>query len=325
MPGGDRPRDHLSLTNMKILILGSGAGGGYPQWNCNCRLCSGQRRGTLQACARTQSSIAVSPDGEQWLLLNASPDVSHQIRSNAALRPRGGLRGSPIRAILLTDAQIDHTTGLLSLREGPPIELYCTRSVFEDLSGALPILTTLEHYCGVHWHELPIDDGRREVELGIDGIAGLRLRALAIPGKAPPYSPRREDAGVGDNIALLIEDTRTGQRVFYAPGLASVGEQELAWMREADCVMVDGTFWTEDEMIEAGLGCKCASDMGHLSQMGRCGQAGMIAALNTLGARRKLLIHINNSNPILDECSEERRTLARHGIEVAHDGLEIEL
>jgi pyrroloquinoline quinone biosynthesis protein B len=172
---------------------------------------------------------------------------------------------------------------------------------------------------------LPIAGERTAAELQIDSLPGLSIRALAIPGKAPPYSPRRSDPSVGDNIALLIEDTRTGQRLFYAPGLASVGEPEIMWMQQADCVMVDGTFWTEDEMSEAGLGHKSASDMGHLPQVGRPGRPGMIAALDRLNARRKLLIHINNSNPILDELGEERRRLSRHGIEVAYDGLEIEL
>jgi len=310
---------------MKILVLGSGAGGGYPQWNCNCALCGGLRRGSTQATARTQSSIAVSHDGDQWLLLNASPDLGHQIRSNPLLHPRHGLRDTPIRAVVLLDAQIDHVTGLLSLREGPPIELYCTPTVFEELTTGLPILPTLEHYCGVHWHLLPVAGEQTAADFRLDALPGLRLRALAIPGKAPPYSPRRGDPCVGDNIALLIEDVDTGKRVFYAPGLASVGEPEMMWMEQADCVMVDGTFWTEDEMIEAGLGDKSAGDMGHLPQSSRPGRPGMIAALDRLGARRKVLIHINNSNPILDERSAERLLLTEHGVEVAQDGLEIDL
>jgi pyrroloquinoline quinone biosynthesis protein B len=310
---------------MKILVLGSGAGGGYPQWNCNCAQCGGLRRGTIQATARTQSSIAVSSDGAEWLLLNASPDLGHQIRSNAQLHPRHGLRDTPIRAVVLMDAQIDHVTGLLSLREGPPIELYCTPAVFEELTAGLPLLPTLEHYCGIHWHLLPVAGEQTAADFHVDTLPGLRFRALAIPGKAPPYSPRRNDPSVGDNIALLIEDVESGKRVFYAPGLASVGEPEMMWMEQADCVMVDGTFWTEDEMIEARLGSKTASDMGHLPQSGRPGRPGMIAALDRLGARRKLLIHINNSNPILNERSAERSTLAEHGIEVSYDGQEIEL
>jgi pyrroloquinoline quinone biosynthesis protein B len=310
---------------MKILVLGSGAGGGYPQWNCNCEMCGGQRRGTTQATPRTQSSIAVSQDGQQWVLLNASPDLGHQIRSNPLLQPRHGLRDTPVKAVVLMDAQIDHVTGLLSLREGPSIDLYCTPSVFEELTTGLPIVPTLQHYCGVHWHPLPVAGERTAAEFRLDASPGLRFRALAIPGKAPPYSRHRNDPSVGDNIALLIEDMSTGQRVFYAPGLASVGKPEMMWMEEADCVMVDGTFWTEDEMIELGLGSKAASDMGHLPQTTSDGQPGMIEALDRIGARRKVLIHINNSNPILDGKSAQRLELADHGIEVAYDGMEIEL
>jgi pyrroloquinoline quinone biosynthesis protein B len=226
---------------------------------------------------------------------------------------------------MLMDAQIDHVTGLLSLREGSPIELYGTPAVLEELTSGLPLLLALEHYCGVHRHLPPIAGERTAAELRIDALPGLSFRALAIPGKAPPYSRHRNDPSVGDNIAVLIEDTRSGRRAFYAPGLAAVGEAEMSWMQHADCVMVDGTFWTEHEMIEAGLGNKTASDMGHLPQMGRPGRPGMIAVLDRLNARRKLLIHVNNSNPILDERGEQRDTLVRHGIEVAHDGLEIEL
>lgn len=310
---------------MKILVLGSGAGGGYPQWNCNCELCGGLRRGTTQATPRTQSSIAVSQDGRQWVLLNASPDLGHQIRSNPLLQPRRGLRDTPIKAVVLMDAQIDHVTGLLSLREGPPIDLYCTPSVFEELTTDLPLLPTLQHYCGVHWHLLPVAGEQTATEFRLDALPDLTFRALAIPGKAPPYSRHRNDPSVGDNIALLIEDLKTGQRVFYAPGLASVGEPEMAWMAQAHCVMVDGTFWTEDEMIEQGLGSHSASDMGHLPQTASPGRPGMIAVLDRIDARRKLLIHINNSNPILDAQGAQRRELAEHGIEVAHDGMEIEL
>lgn len=310
---------------MKILVLGSGAGGGFPQWNCNCALCAGQRRGSMQAAPRTQSSIAVSADGERWLLLNASPDLGHQLRSTPALQPRNGLRDSPIRAVMVLDSQIDHVTGLLSLREGPPIELYATPSVLDDLTTALPLLPTLEHYCGVRPHPLPISSEQPIAEFRLEEVPGLIFYALAIPGKAPPYSPRRNAPSVGDNIALVIEDSDSGRSVFYAPGLASVGEPELLWMQRANCVMVDGTFWSEDEMCAAGLGTKSATDMGHLPQSARPSRPGMIDVLDRLDGQRKLLIHINNSNPILDEESAERRELQRHGIEVAHDRMEFEL
>ncbi|WKB50600.1 pyrroloquinoline quinone biosynthesis protein PqqB [Eleftheria terrae] len=310
---------------MKILVLGSGAGGGFPQWNCNCTLCAGQRHGRVQARPRTQSSIAVSDDGEHWALLNASPDLGHQLRSQPQLQPRHGTRHTPIAAVLLMDAQIDHAAGLLSLREGPPIELYCTPCVFDDLNTGLPLLPALQHYCGVRPHLLPVAGSRSEADFEIDGLPGLRWQALAIPGKAPPYSPHRHAPAVGDNIALHIEDRRSGRSLFYAPGLAAVGPREQAWMQAASCVMVDGTFWTEDEMPHAGLGAKTAAEMGHLPQCGQAGRPGMLQALDRLDGPRKVLIHINNSNPILDEAGPERQALARHGIEVAFDGMEIEL
>jgi pyrroloquinoline quinone biosynthesis protein B len=308
---------------MKILVLGSSAGGGYPQWNCNCAQCAKVRAGVPGLTVRTQSSIAVSCNGSDWILLNASPDLGTQIQRSPALHPRAGeLRDTPIRAVVLMDAQIDHVTGLLSLREGPPIELWCTPCVFEDLANGLPLLPALQSYCGVHWHLLPVAGEQHQASFRVACCPGLQFHALAIPGKAPPYSPHRADPAVGDNIALLIEDLASGRRLFYAPGLAQVGEREREWMALADCVMVDGSFWSDDEMCVAGLGRHTATDMGHLPQSG---PAGMIAALAPLQAPRKVLIHINNSNPILDAGSRQRDELNRHGIEVAYDGMEIAL
>ncbi|WP_369651073.1 MULTISPECIES: pyrroloquinoline quinone biosynthesis protein PqqB [unclassified Variovorax] len=310
---------------MKVLVLGSGAGGGFPQWNCNCRLCAGQRQGVLDACARTQSSVAVSADGESWVLLNASPDIGQQIRSHPQLHPRRGLRDTPIKAVVLMDAQIDHVAGLLGLREGPRIDLYATPCVFEDLTTSFPVLGVLEHYCGTRWHMLAVAGTQTRVDFGVAGFPSLRFTAVAIPGKAPPYSPHRRGQAVGDNIALLIEDLQGGRRLFYAPGLAEIGPEELRWMHEADCLLLDGTFWTDDEMRHAGLGTRSASDMGHLPQTGTGPRAGMVDALRATPARRKVLTHINNSNPILDAASAQRQELERHGIEVAYDGMEISL
>jgi pyrroloquinoline quinone biosynthesis protein B len=308
---------------MKILVLGSGAGGGFPQWNCNCANCAGQRSGRVRARERTQSSIAISADGVSWVLLNASPDIGEQIRRHRPLHPRQGLRDTPIKAVVLMDAQIDHVTGLLGLREGPCIDLYATRCVFEDLTSGLPLLDVLQHYCGTRWHPLAVDGAHTHFEFEIESAPGLRFTALAIAGKAPPYSPHRREQVVGDNIALRVEDLADGSSLFYSPGLAQVGEQELAWMNAADCVLVDGTFWQHDEMQRAGLGTKTAADTGHLAQQGEAGRPGMLDALRAVGAARKVLIHINNSNPILDEDSAPRRVLDSMGIEVAHDGMEI--
>ncbi len=310
---------------MKILVLGSGAGGGFPQWNCNCANCAGQRHGRIRATERTQSSIAVSGDGQSWVLLNASPDIGEQLRRHSQLHPRHGLRDTPIKAVVLMDAQVDHVTGLLGLREGPCIDLWATRCVFEDLTSALPLINVLQHYCGTRWHMIGVDGDRTACEFEIEAVPQLRFTALAIPGKAPPYSPHRREQVVGDNIALRIENVADGSSLFYCPGLADVGAQELAWLNAADCVLVDGTFWQEDEMLHAGLGTKPARAMGHLPQQGFEGRPGMVDALCDAAPGRKVLIHINNSNPILDEDSAPRRTLAALGIEVAHDGMEISL
>jgi pyrroloquinoline quinone biosynthesis protein B len=311
---------------MKIIVLGSAAGGGFPQWNCNCRNCTGLRNGTVRARARTQSSIAVSSDGNDWVLVNASPDILTQIRATPALQPERARRDSGIAAVMLMDAQIDHVTGLLMLREGKPLPLYCTAPVWNELNSALPLVPVLSHYCGVRWHELPVGSGAAGVDrmqsVQVPGIEGIRFTPLSLSSKAPPYSLHREHPETGDNIGLLIEDMASGRSVFYAPGLGAIDPQVEAAMRRADCVLVDGTFWSAGEMIELGFSKKSAADMGHLPQSG---EAGMIAVLDSIGARRKVLIHINNTNPILDEDSEQRAILARHGIDVAFDGMEIDI
>ncbi|KQV36482.1 pyrroloquinoline quinone biosynthesis protein PqqB [Massilia sp. Root335] len=302
---------------MNIVVLGSAAGGGFPQWNCNCRNCAGLRNGTVRATARTQSSIAVSSNGTDWVLINASPDILAQIRATPALQPARARRDSGIAAVMLMDAQIDHVAGLLMLREGKELPLYCTAPVWRELNGALPLVPVLSHYCGVRWHALSMEGGVR-----VPGIDGIRFTPLALASKAPPYSDHREHPEAGDNIGLLIEDVGTGKSAFYAPGLGAIDPRVEAAMRKADCVLVDGTFWDADEMIAPGLSGKTAADMGHLPQSG---EGGMIAVLDGIGTRRKVLIHINNTNPILDEDAEQRAVLARHGIEVAFDGMEIAL
>lgn len=306
---------------MKIIVLGSAAGGGFPQWNCNCRNCTGLRQGTLAVRARTQSSIAVSVNNFDWLLINASPDILAQIRATPALQPARAERDSGIAAVLLMDAQIDHVTGLLMLREGSPLPLYCTDSVHADLSVGLPLLPVLSHYCGVQWHRLPIDTtADAPTTLKIPEVDGIRLTPFALSSKAPPYSPHRNQPEPGDNIGLLIEDVARGTVLFYAPGLGQIDLQVEAAMRAADCVLVDGTFWSANEMIDLGFSKKSAADMGHLPQSG---PGGMIEVLDAIGPRRKILIHINNTNPLLDDASPERALLDAHGIEVAFDGMEI--
>lgn len=306
---------------MKIIVLGSSAGGGFPQWNCNCRNCDGVRHGRIAAKPRTQSSIAISANGTDWALINASPDILAQIRATPALQPARGKRDSGIAAVLLMDAQVDHVTGLLMLREGKPIQLYCTASVWGDLGTGLPLAQVLSHYCGVQWHPLSIG-GAGIGNFELPGLEGIRFSALPLISKAPPYSPHRDQPQPGDNIGLLVENLATGKKLFYAPGLGEIDPLVEGAMRAADCLLVDGTFWSADEMIRLGFSDKRAADIGHLPQSGA---GGMIEVLDGLNAKRKILIHINNTNPILDEESEQHAMLLRHGIEIAHDGMEISL
>ena len=306
---------------MRITVLGSAAGGGFPQWNCNCRNCAGVRSGTLRARARTQSSIFVrTDDAIDGVLFNASPDILEQIRSNPVLQPARALRDSAIAGVVLMDGQIDHATGLFMLRErGSPLPLWCTDPVEEDLTQGNPVLRVLTHYCGVERHRIALDGTAFQVA----GAPGLSFRALALSSKAAPYSPHREQSVDGDNIGMLITDTARGTSVFYAPGLGQITPAVFDAMCSADAVLVDGTFWADDEMPRLGLSKKTARDIGHLPQSGA---GGMIEWLARLPARtRRLLIHINNTNPILDEDSAERATLVREHIEVCTDGLEIAL
>lgn len=303
---------------MKIRVLGSGAGGGFPQWNCNCHNCQRLRKQTMRAQARTQSSIAVSTDNQHWLLFNTSPDIRAQLEAFPAIQPKNGIRDTGITAILLIDSQIDHTTGMLMLREGKPLDVYCTDMVKQDLTTGFPIFKMLEDYCRVQHHSIPHDGSSFE----IPGIDDLRLTTQALKSKAPPYSPHRHDPHDGDNIGVIIEQISTGKKVFYSPGLGEIEPHVLAAMQTADCVMVDGTFWTDDEMVTQGISHKRAREIGHLPQSG---PGGMIEVLNTLQKTRKILIHINNTNPILDDDSTERKQLDAVGIEVAYDGLEIDL
>jgi pyrroloquinoline quinone biosynthesis protein B len=303
---------------MKIRILGSGAGGGLPQWNCNCANCRRARHGDADLVPRTQSSIVVSANGVDWVLVNASPDLLAQLRAHPDLQPERAPRDSGIAAVVLSDAQIDHVTGLLMLRERTaPLPLYACAPVFEDLSDGLPLVPLLGHYCGVDAHTIAPGEA-----FTVPACAGLRFVPIAVDSKAPPYSPRRASAAPGDNIALLIEDLALGTCAFYAPGLATIDAPVRAAMRDVDLVLVDGTFWRATEMIELGFSTRHAADMGHLAQSSERGRPGMIDWLDTLPRRtRKVLTHINNTNPILDPYSAPHAQLRAHGIEVARDGM----
>jgi pyrroloquinoline quinone biosynthesis protein B len=303
---------------MHVQILGSAAGGGFPQWNCNCANCAGFRDGSLNARARTQSSIALSDDGVHWVLCNASPDIRAQLHNFAPMQPNRGLRDTGIGAIVLLDSQIDHTTGLLSLREGCPHEVWCTDMVHQDLSSGFPLFPMLTHWNGgLRWNRIAL-----EGSFSVAACPNLRFTPLPLRSAAPPYSPHRFDPHPGDNIGLIVEDPRTGGTLFYAPGLGQVDAPLLARMAAADVLLVDGTLWHDDEMQRRGVGTRTGREMGHLAQHG---PGGMLEVLERLPEQRKVLIHINNTNPILDEDSAERAELARRQVEVAFDGMSIEL
>ena len=323
-------RRSRGVLRMKIRVLGSAAGGGFPQWNCNCRNCAGLRGGTVRARARTQSSIAVrgseaQPRGgdqedSSWALVNASPDILAQLRAHPDLLPARAARDTAISAIVLVDGQVDHTTGLYMLRESTRAwAVWCTDAVYADLTGGNPIFEVLSHYCRIEHRPVSLDD----MGFAVDGVPGVRWQALPVAGRPAPYSPNRDSPVAGDNIALVITDEHSHKTALYAPGLGAMSETVRRAMDSAACVLVDGTFWSDDEMLRLGLSQKRGRDIGHLALSG---PGGMLEWLGRLpDTTRRILIHINNTNPILDEDSPQRAELGRRGIEVAWDGMEIDL
>ncbi|MCU4332368.1 pyrroloquinoline quinone biosynthesis protein PqqB [Acinetobacter pittii] len=303
---------------MYIYVLGSAAGGGFPQWNCNCPNCDGVRTGTIQAKARTQSSIAVSENGTDWVLLNASPDIRQQLFEFKAAQPARKLRDTGITSVILMDSQLDHTTGLLTLREGCPMNVWCTEMVHQDLTSGFPVFNMLKHWNG----GLQYNEINPKQAFKIDGFENLEFLPLIIKSAAPPYSPHRNDPHDGDNIALIIKDHKTQKQLFYAPGLGKIDDQIMQIMQSSDCVMIDGTLWTDDEMQQTGVGTKTGREMGHLYISG---EGGSLSYLNQLSTPKKVLIHINNTNPILNENSSQFAELKANGVEVAYDGMQIEL
>ena len=299
---------------MRIRVLGSAAGGGFPQWNCGCPNCGGVRRGTVRAVPRTQESVAVSADGDRWLLLNASPEIRQQIESFTPLHPRGP-RHSPIAAILLTNGDLDHCLGLLSLRESHPIVVGATERVRRSFAEGNVLYRTLQRFSGqVTWRVL---ETGREHE-----IAGLLVTPVAVPGKPPVHLEGLKAPDAADNVGFRLREPDSGTVLAYFSGVGAVTPDVRRALDGAACVFFDGTFWANDELASLGLGTKRAQDMAHWPVGG---PDGSLAALAGLGARRRILIHINNTNPILRDDSPERAAVQAAGWEVAHDGLEVTL
>ena len=280
---------------MRVRVLGSAAGGGLPQWNCRCETCEAARAG-VRARPRTQSSLAIRGDEGPWLLVNASPDARQQLETLAPERV-DGVRAPPIACVLLTDAEIDHTAGLLLMRESAePIRVFGDAGVERALSDTL--LRMLERFCGVDWQTLEPERPRP--------IEGLTVEAFRM----------------GDASGLVFRDRVTDRVATYAPAVGNLDDGVLSRFAASDLVLVDGTFWRDDELAALGISNRRARDMGHVQLSG---PGGTLAALARLERPRKVLVHVNNTNPILLEDSPERAEVLRAGVEVAYDGLEVAL
>ena len=298
---------------MRVRVLGSAAGGGFPQWNCRCPTCEAARAG-IRAQPRTQSSLAIRGGDGPWFLVNASPDARQQLEAITD-RAVDGVRSPPIAGVLLTDAEIDHTAGLLLLRESTtPVRVYGRAGVERALRVGYPVLSILERYCGLEWHTL---EPERACSLE---DSSLTVEPFDVGGDAPRYL---DGSGVElEASGFVFRDRAGGGILTYVPGLARIDDGVLARFAASDLVLVDGTFWRNDELEVLGISARSARDMGHLPLSG---PGGTLEALARLERPRKALVHINNTNPILLEDSPERAAVVRAGVEVAYDGLEVEL
>lgn len=297
---------------MLVRILGAAAGGGFPQWNCHCHGCAAARAG--QAVALTQSSIAIQSNDGDWFLINASPDVRQQIEQMRTEQcfMETGQRSLPFAGIILTDAEIDHTTGLILLRESSqPLSIYSPVSVKMALTTGYPLLNTLQNYCGVEWFPLTLQESTL--------LAGdLEIEPFPLSTKPPKYM--QSETGLDEiwGIGLTIRDRSTGGVLTYAPGLVAIEAALYDRLQASHCMLIDGTFWTEDELPKLGIGQRSARMMGHLPLSDKTGSLQQLATLST---PRKILVHINNTNPILIPDSLEQKFVKNQGVEVGHDGL----
>jgi pyrroloquinoline quinone biosynthesis protein B len=308
---------------MMIKVLGSAAGGGLPQWNCNGRNSASARKGAAGLVPRTQASVAVSADGVQWVLLNAAPDLRQQINDTPQLHPApdGGPRNSPIKAVVLTNGDVDAVAGLLCLREGQPLTVYGTARVLGVLASN-NIFDVLDPNVV---KRVTMTFGRPFAVEGPSGPVGITIEAFPVPGKVPLYLEDAE-AGTGfgtqegDTAGLKVTETASGRHFFFVPGCAKLDDALRARLEEAPLLFFDGTLYTNDEMIAQGLLNKTGERIGHMNMSG---SAGSIESLAPLNIGRKIFIHINNSNPALREDSPERAAVEAAGWEVSYDGMEV--
>ena len=264
---------------VRVHVLGSGAGGGFPQWNCNCPNCHDFRAGTVKAQARTQASIAVSADGQGWVLINAGPDIRQQIQAFPALEPAHSPRHTPISAVLLTNAEIDHVAGLLSLRESQPLSLYASRQVQAWLLETNAMFRTVCAPPRCTWHSL--EYGATYDLIGVDGQpSGLSYEAFVVPGRAPAYLLGQVSDWSEASVGYRISDCHSGRSLVYVPGIKALDDSVMAYLWNCDAFFLDGTCWTDDEMISVGLAQKTSLSMGHIPMTGPDGSLEGLAALD---------------------------------------------
>jgi pyrroloquinoline quinone biosynthesis protein B len=299
---------------VQTVILGSAAGGGVPQWNCRCFVCELARSGDARVTPRTQSSIALTQDGENWLLINASPDIRQQIADNAVLHPRRGARHSPISAVLLTNGDVDHVAGLLTLRESQPFRLYATKTTRDSVDANRIFSVASPDFV----KRLPIT-----MDEPFEPVPGVRVDMFAVPGKVPLWL-EDESLSIGEatETTVGLEIVADGKTLLYIPGCAAVTAEVKRRIEGADALLFDGTMWTDDEMIEAGLGHKSARRMGHVPMSG---EGGSIESLKDATIGRRIFIHINNTNPVLVADTRQRADAEASGWEIGYDGMRIEL
>jgi len=302
---------------MHVILLGTAAGGGFPQWNCWCPTCRIARESPARARPRSQSSIAFSADGVRWFLGNASPDVREQL-AHLPRAPVQGVRHVPVEGIVLTDAELDHTLGVTLLREGRLLQLIATPAVMRTIAEDSRILPVTQAFATVQI---------AEVALGVttplayrDGIpSGLTIEMRAVRGDAPRFARKEE---VGHTVAAFITESATGKSCAFVPGCGGLGPKLLARINQVDLLLFDGTFWTEDELIRLDISKRPASAMGHVPVSG---PEGSLAALSQLSCRAKVYTHINNTNPMLIESSPERAAVEAAGMVVGMDGMRFEI
>jgi pyrroloquinoline quinone biosynthesis protein B len=304
---------------MKIKVLGSAAGGGFPQWNCGCSNCDRARRGLSVFRARTQAQVAVSSDLGSWILLNASPDLRQQLLRDPDFAPTLNTRATPASTIVLTSADVDSVVGLFHLREFQPLRVFATPSVLRILTEENTLFRCLERSSPpVSWEPLALG---RAVAMG-----GFECKAVPLGGEYPDYVSAALEKKLAPGEAVIgLALTRSEKTVVYAPSISGRSGDWICHANDADLALLDGTFWTDKELIDVRGSGKTARDIGHVPLSGADGLLAQLAQSPTAGKSRRVLIHLNNTNPVLDESSEAYRAVRDAGLEVAYDGMEFEI